>query len=87
MNVRDRLTGVFRMVFQDDSIELKPSTTSDDVEGWDSLSHINLLIAIEIEFGIEFKQNEIQAFANVGELEKRIEEKMSTAPKQIIGSH
>jgi acyl carrier protein len=83
MNVWDRLTKVFRMVFQDESLQLKPSTTSDDVEGWDSLSHINLLIAIEIEFGIEFKQNEIQAFANVGELEKRIEEKMSAA---AIGS-
>jgi acyl carrier protein len=77
MNVWDRLTKVFRMVFQDDAIELAPSTTSDDIEGWDSLSHINLLIAIEIEFGIEFKQNEIQAFANVGELEKRIEEKIA----------
>ena len=82
MNVWDRLTKVFRNVFQDDSIELKPETTSDDVEGWDSLSHINLLIAIEIEFGIEFKQNEIQAFANVGELEKRIEEKMSDSTGQ-----
>jgi acyl carrier protein len=76
MNIWDRLTNVFRHVFQDDSIVLKPSTTSDDIDGWDSLSHINLLIAIEIEFGIEFKQKEIQTFANVGELEKRIEEKM-----------
>jgi acyl carrier protein len=66
-------------VFQDDSIVLKPSTTADDIEEWDSLSHINLLIAIEIEFGIEFKQNEIQSFANVGELAKRIEEKMAIA--------
>jgi acyl carrier protein len=79
MNNWDRLTKVFRNVFQDGSIKLSPSTTSDDIEEWDSLSHINLLIAIEIEFGIEFKQNEIQSFANVGELEKRIEEKMAMA--------
>jgi len=75
MNIWDRMTKVFRTVFQDETIVLNPSTTSDDVEGWDSLSYINLIIAIEIEFGIEFKQKEIQSFANVGELEKRIEEK------------
>lgn len=83
MNLWDRLTKVFRMVFQDDSIELKPETTSDDIEGWDSLSHINLIIAIEIEFGIEFKLNEIQNFANVGELEKCIEDKISKVPSKI----
>lgn len=77
MDITERLTKVFRKVFDDESIELSPEMTANDVDGWDSLSHINLLIAIELEFGIEFKQNEIQSFANVGELMRNIERKMA----------
>jgi len=77
MDITERLTRVFRKVFDDESIVLSPELTANDVDGWDSLSHINLLIAIELEFGIEFKQNEIQSFANVGELMKSIEKKLA----------
>jgi acyl carrier protein len=77
MDITERLTKLFRKVFDDESIVLSPELTANDVDGWDSLSHINLLIAIELEFGIEFKQNEIQSFANVGELMKSIEKKMT----------
>jgi acyl carrier protein len=77
MDITERLTKVFRKVFDDESIILSPELTANDVDGWDSLSHINLLIAIELEFGIEFKQNEIQSFANVGELMKSIEKKLA----------
>jgi acyl carrier protein len=55
MNTYERLTKVFRNVFCEDGIELFPEMTSDDIDRWDSLSHINLLIAFELEFGIEFK--------------------------------
>jgi acyl carrier protein len=77
MEITERLTKVFRKVFDDESIVLRPEMTADDIDGWDSLSHINLLIAVELEFGIEFKQNEIQSFANVGELMQSIEKKMA----------
>jgi len=77
MEITERLTKVFRKVFDDDSIVLSPELTANDIDGWDSLSHINLLIAIELEFGIEFKQNEIQSFANVGELIQSIEKKLA----------
>jgi acyl carrier protein len=77
MDINERLTKVFRKVFDDESIELSPELTANDVDSWDSLSHINLLIAIELEFGIEFKQNEIQSFANVGELLQSIEKKIA----------
>jgi acyl carrier protein len=77
MEITERLTKVFRKVFDDESIVLSPGLTANDVDGWDSLSHINLLIAIELEFGIEFKQNEIQSFANVGELMQSIEKKIT----------
>jgi acyl carrier protein len=76
MDINERLTKVFRKVFDDESIVLSPELTANDVDGWDSLSHINLLIAIELEFGIEFKQNEIQSFANVGELMQSIDKKL-----------
>ena len=76
MEIQERLTKVFRQVFDDPSIELTPEMTADDVDGWDSLSHVNLLIAVELEFGIEFKQNEIQRFANVGELMRCVETKL-----------
>lgn len=75
MDVTERLTRVFRNIFQDDSIILNPQMTADDVEGWDSLSHVNLIIAVEIEFGIEFTQAEIRTFENVGALINAIEKK------------
>lgn len=77
MNLEERLLKVFMTVFDNDSIELKPELTADDVDEWDSLSHINLMIAIELEFGIEFDQSEIQNFPNVGELMANIEEKIA----------
>jgi acyl carrier protein len=76
MDLTERLTKVFTTVFDNDTIELKPELTADDVDEWDSLSHINLMIAIELEFDIEFTQGEIQNFANVGELMATIEEKI-----------
>jgi len=75
MELTERLTRVFRTVFDNDAIELTPELTADDVDEWDSLSHINLMIAIELEFGIEFDQSEIQNFANVGELMASISRK------------
>lgn len=77
MELKERLTSVFHTVFDNDAIELTPELTADDVDEWDSLSHINLMIAIELEFGIEFSQNEIQNFANVGELIASINEKLA----------
>ena len=77
MDITDNLTKVFRTVFDDDSITLWDEMTADDVDTWDSLSHVNLMIAIELAFDIEFKHSEIQNFSNVGELLKRIKEKTS----------
>lgn len=77
MNIEERLNRVFKTVFDNESIEINPDLTADDVDEWDSLSHINLMIAIELEFGIEFDQSEIQNFANVGELMTSIEEKLA----------
>jgi len=77
MSIEEILTKVFTTVFDNESIEISPELTADDVDEWDSLSHINLMIAIELEFGIEFDQSEIQNFANVGELMASIKDKLA----------
>ena len=77
MEIMNELTRVFREVFDDDTLILSEEMTADDLDAWDSLSHINLIIAVELTFGIEFKHSEVQSFANVGELLSRIREKTS----------
>lgn len=76
MSVKDRLQEIFRELFDDDSIELFDEMTSDDVEDWDSLSHINLIHDIESEFNIRFTTDEVISSKNVGEFIKLIEKKM-----------
>jgi acyl carrier protein len=63
-----RLVGVFQQVFGNDTLSLSPSTTAQDVEGWDSLMHINLIVAVEREFKVRFTTREITALQNVGDL-------------------
>ena len=63
-----RLNKVFRDVFDDDSINVTPKTTSKDIEDWDSLEHITLISAVEREFKMKFKMGEISSMKNVGEM-------------------
>ena len=62
------LDEVFEEVFDDDSIHVTPETTANDIEDWDSLEHINLVVAIENRFGMKFKMNEVTSMKNVGEM-------------------
>lgn len=66
--IYEKLNEVFRNMFDDDSIVLNDNTTSDDIEDWDSLEHINLLVSVEQEFGIKFNMNEVTNMKNVGEM-------------------
>jgi acyl carrier protein len=68
MTIMDSLTEVFRTVFEDDSIILEPEMTANDVEGWDSLSHVLLILAIENRFKIKFNHKELLTLKNVGDL-------------------
>jgi acyl carrier protein len=63
-----RLTAVFHNTFDDDTIEISDATTAADVEEWDSLAHITLILGVEREFKIKFKAAEVGSFANVGEM-------------------
>ncbi len=67
------LNDVFRDVFDDESITVNDETTSDDVEDWDSLEHINLIAAVEQQFGIKFNMGQIVTMKNVGEMVNIIE--------------
>ena len=68
MSVLKQLELIFHEVFDDDDIELRPEMTADDVDGWDSLSHVNLIVAIESKFKIRFSQKELLTFRCVGDL-------------------
>ena len=70
MTVEDlyaRLTPIFRDIFDDDDLVPTPELTADQVDGWDSLAHINLIVAIEQDFDIRFAAAEIEGLKNVGE--------------------
>jgi acyl carrier protein len=77
MTTIEKLRDIFRIVFDDDSIQIAPTTTANDIDGWDSLSHINLITAIEEHFKIRFTQKELLPLRNVGDLLKSIDTKMS----------
>jgi len=72
-----RINNVFREVFDNPEIEIFDEMTASDVVGWDSFSHINLITSLEIEFDIEFTQQEAFGFKTVGELKLAIEAKVN----------
>ncbi|MDD2714433.1 MAG: acyl carrier protein [Candidatus Wallbacteria bacterium] len=63
-----RVTAIFRDVLDDERIILTDGTTAKDIEGWDSLSHFQLINALEREFGIRFTTEEIYSFQNIGQI-------------------
>jgi acyl carrier protein len=65
--ILEKLTAIFRDVLDDDSIVLNDSTTADDVDGWDSLTHVNILVAVEKGFGIRMSTREVKSMRNVGD--------------------
>lgn len=74
--IYERLNGVFRDVFDDDSIEVNEDTTAEDIEDWDSLNHITLIDAVESEFGVRFTMGEVSGMKNVGEMAQIIKERI-----------
>ena len=67
-NVYEKLNGVFRDVFDNEDITVNDATTADDIDDWDSLEHINLVVAVEKCFGIKFTMGEVTGMKNVGEM-------------------
>ncbi len=77
MNIKETLEKIFRDVFEDEDIILTESTTAEDIEDWDSLTHIQLIEEIEQEFKIKFTLQEITGLKNVGEFITLVERKLS----------
>jgi acyl carrier protein len=63
-----RIEAVFRETLDDENIILKDETTADDIEAWDSLTHIQLIVALEKNFKIKFTSKEILSWENIGKM-------------------
>lgn len=66
--IYETLNEIFRDIFDDDDIVVKPETNSESIEDWDSLEHINLVVAIEKAFGLKFTMDEVTGMKDVGEM-------------------
>ena len=66
--VFERLTKIFRDVFDDENLVITDATNADDIEDWDSLEQITLVVTIEKEFEIKFNVHEVSGFKNVGDM-------------------
>lgn len=71
------LNDIFADVLDLDEVALQDDTTADDIEEWDSLSHIRLVVSIEQHYGVKFTTAEIEALNSVGHLVDRIQEKIT----------
>ena len=66
--VVDRLNHLFRDIFDDDDIAVTDDTVAADIEGWDSLAHITLILGVEREFRIKMTAAEVGSLKNVGQM-------------------
>ena len=75
--IYEQLNVVFRQVLEDESISLTPDMTADDVEGWDSMNHIFIVVELEKRFGVKFQAAEMEELKNVGELAGLVKQKLA----------
>ena len=75
------LNEVFRRVLDNDTIALTPDKTAEDVEGWDSMNHIFIVVEIEKRFGVKFQAAEMEELKNVGELASLVREKVGMSER------
>jgi len=72
----DKLSDIFKVLFNRPDLELNDNLTAKDVPGWDSFNHVNLIINIEEEFGVRFSNDEVGGMQNVGNLKKLLATKI-----------
>jgi len=75
----ERLNQVFQEVFDEDDLVVGPSTTAEDVEGWDSLMHVTLMIRVEKAFGVKFTSSQVAGLKNVGQLAELLDHKLGSS--------
>jgi acyl carrier protein len=74
--IAEGLTEIFHDLFGHDAIVLTRETSARDVEGWDSIKHISLIVAVEERFGIKLRTADIDRLSNVGDMEDMIRSKL-----------
>lgn len=74
--IMEKVNEIFRDVFDDEDLIITDSTNSDDIEDWDSLEHISLIISMEKEFNLKFDIKEVNKLENVGQMVDMIREKL-----------
>ncbi|PXW27250.1 acyl carrier protein [Paraburkholderia caballeronis] len=77
--IYEQLRPIFDDVFDAGDVALAAGTTADDVDGWDSLNHVRLMLAVQKRFNVKFAAHEIGALENVGELVALIRRKLPQA--------
>ena len=75
-DILSKVQNIFRDVLDEENISLTSQTTANDIEEWDSLTHIKLVVAIEKSFKIKFTSKEILSWKNVGEMVETIHAKL-----------
>jgi len=75
--IKARLTKVFRDIFDSPNLELRDGTTASDIEEWDSLTHVDLIVEVEKEFKIKLSTSEVRKMKNVGDFIALIGTKVS----------
>lgn len=75
-DIYDKLAKIFREVFDDEYLILAPEMTADDVEEWDSLSHIRLIVSVEQAFDVKFSTAEVGGMKNVEQFVELIHSKL-----------
>lgn len=73
--ITEKLTAIFREVFNDDAIILRDEMTAAEVENWDSLTHMIMISKVEEEFGVKFRLKELNKLKEVGDIISLLEEK------------
>ncbi len=75
----DEIQSVFQAVFKDPTLKVSRAMTAEDVEGWDSFAHVNLIMAMELKFRVKFKLAELQELNCVGDMMDMVERKVGVA--------
>jgi len=75
MKCQEALSDVFRQVFANPKLVIAPAMTPNDIDGWDSMAHVNLIAAVELRFGLKFDRKELRKIGTVGDLGQLIDAK------------
>ena len=67
-NLLNKIQNIFREVLEIDDLVISKNTSAEDIEEWDSLNHIYLIVEIETEFNVKFTSSQIQSWKNVGDM-------------------